>query len=413
MPSIVVVTDHYHPDDVSTGYFLTGIAEGLARQHDVRVICGQPARSERSAQRRETRNGVSIRRVGSIGQKDGGLVSRAIRTTTLCLFVLTASLARLRRGDIVIVVTNPPALPLVVRASCRLRGARCVVLVHDLYPDVLIATGFIKRESRLVAVLEHVNRWLYSGAERIVVLGRDMRRLVARWRQDQADGIVIIPNWGDIDLIRPLEKAENELLAELGLTDRFIVQASGNFGRTHDVATVLEAARRLVKREDIHFIFSGWGKGRVQLEESIGRCPLPNVTLLKRQPRGNLSTLLNAADLIVIPFIPGMAGVSVPSRMYNVMAAGRSILAAVDADAELALVVREEGIGWTTAPQDVDQMVAAIEEAAAARELIRHQQTAARQAAETSYSYDAVINAYSALVDGMTADTRPASDAPR
>jgi glycosyltransferase involved in cell wall biosynthesis len=110
----------------------------------------------------------------------------------------------------------------------------------------------------------------------------------------------------------------------------------------------------------------------------------------------------NAADIVVIAFQEGMAGVSVPSRMYNVMAAGKPILAVAEPHSELACVVREERIGWIVAPNNVDGLVAAIETAVSTStdELVAMGQRA-REAVVSRYSKPPVIHAYTQLINEL------------
>jgi glycosyltransferase involved in cell wall biosynthesis len=142
----------------------------------------------------------------------------------------------------------------------------------------------------------------------------------------------------------------------------------------------------------------GWGARRAWLESEIGRRALDNVTLLPPCAREELSAHLAACDLAVIAFLPGMAGVSVPSRLYNVLASGRPLLAVADPESELSLVIREEGAGWTVPPGEPEGIATAIASALAAGAESRAQMGArARRAAESRYSRRAVIRSWRSL----------------
>jgi glycosyltransferase involved in cell wall biosynthesis len=399
---ILVVSDYYYPDDISTGYFLTGIAEGLAREVPLRVLCGRPVdpATAAAAPARETREGVSIRRLAALGRKDGGLLSRAARNLSFGAAVFVACLGALGRGERALVVTNPPLLPFWVALACRLRGAGCLLLIHDIYPEVLVAAGLAAPDSWSVRLLGWMNRRLYAAAERIVVLGRDAARLVAEGG-GAAERILVIPNWADLGTVRPAPRADNPLLRGHGLLDKFVVQFSGNMGRTHDLESVVACAESLSADADIHFLLSGWGSKRSWLEEAIREKRLANVSLLDRQPREALSDLLNAADLLLIAFVPGMAGVSVPGRLYNMMAAGKPILAAAETGSELALVIAEEDIGWTVPPAAPAALAAAILAAKADPDGLARRGADARRAAEAKYGQQSVVDAFVRLLRGL------------
>ena len=228
-----------------------------------------------------------------------------------------------------------------------------------------------------------------------------MRDLVAHKLGLDSDKIAIIPNWADVDKIRPVPSAQTKLSKALDLSGKFVLQYSGNMGRTHDLEILIECARKLEDRQDIHFLMTGWGAKRQWLEETISAHRMSNMTLLVNRPRDELADSLNASDVGVISFVHGMAGISVPSRMYNIMAAGKPIIAVVDENSELALVVKEEQIGWVVLPGDVDQLVAVILEAHVNPARLTEMGQRARRVAETKYSFARVIESYRNLIQGL------------
>jgi colanic acid biosynthesis glycosyl transferase WcaI len=399
-----VVSELYYPELTSTGYFMTGVAEGLAASREVRVLCSQPTYSARGtlAPITEVRNGVHIERcTGTRFDKDK-LARRLVNLITISLSIASLVVRRVRRDDVVLVVTNPPTLPFVVYLAARIRGARVVLRIEDVYPEVLVAAGMSAPSSLLVRLVGGATRMLYRRMERIVVLGRDMATLVGAKLGAQADRMVRIPNWGDIDAVTPLPRATNTVLARIGASERFVVQYMGNMGRTHGVDTLAAAALRLRADPTLHFLFIGWGARKAALEAMVVDEKLSHVTVLPGCSQEELEMHANAADIVVIAFQEGMAGVSVPSRMYNVMAAGKPILAVAEAHSELARVVVEERIGWVVQPADVDALTAAITTAATtpADEIVA-MGARARHAAVNRYSKRPVIEAYMHLMQEL------------
>jgi glycosyltransferase involved in cell wall biosynthesis len=312
-------------------------------------------------------------------------------------------LKELSAGDTVIAVTNPPALPYVALAAARRRRARFVLLVHDVYPDVLVATGMASARSPVVRAWARASRALYDRADHVVLLGRDMAVRVG------TGNTRIIPNWGDAEEIVPDPAAGAEVRARLGLDGRFVVQFMGNIGRTHGIDVLLEAARRLRSHPEVHLLFVGWGGRRAQLEQAVREEALGNVTVQPPAPREELSAFLNAGHLAVIAFRPGMAGVSVPSRMYNVMAAGRPLLAVADEDSELVRVVREERCGYVARPGDAASVVATIEQAYAQRAELDEIGRRGRAAVLRQYTRTEVAQQWQQLILELTPSPPPAT----
>jgi colanic acid biosynthesis glycosyl transferase WcaI len=247
MKRLWIISEVYFPDDVGTAYYLTGLAEHLAGTYDVRVLCGRPKYNARGASvpRRERRNGVSIERCLDSSLDKNVLALRIFNVFVSSFSIWFKALARIRRGDVVLVVTSPPLLPFGITAAGKLRGAAVVLKIDDVYPEVFVATGLMRKGSLLESSLAGLTKLLYRAADRIFVLGRDMAGLAAGKAGARAARIRIIPNWADADTVAPRPKADNRLLAELGIARKFVVQCAGNMGRAQAVEALLAAADRL------------------------------------------------------------------------------------------------------------------------------------------------------------------------
>ena len=399
MPAhIVVLSELYLPAESGTGFLMGKIAEGLANQYAVTVLSGYPTEPQvPRIPAIENRNNVIVQRCRGTKLDKNKVWSRTLNLFTISFSIFWKALRTVRRGDRVLVVTNPPSLPFFASIVCRLRHATCYLLIHDLYPEVLTAAGLLAPESLPARSLRRLNTGLFKRMEKVIVLGRDMSRIVARTRRPDVSRIVIIPNWADVDEIVPMERKENSFLAQLGILDKLVIQYAGNMGRTHGIENLLEAARKLQTCNDIHFLFAGDGAKRQWLEEHVRAFELDNVTILPLQPRKKLCELLNASDAAVISFIPGMAGLSVPSRMYTTMAAGKPIIAVADEDSELALVVREEEIGWIVPPDRPELLVEVIQQIRFEPGVALEMGKRARRIAEEKYSFNRVLEAYQNL----------------
>ena len=401
VPRIWVVSELYYPEDTSTGYYLTRIAEGLAERADVPVhaLCGRPSYASRGVKTawQETHQGVAIRRCWGTVWNKNHLLLRIVNLLTLSCSIFLHALWRIRRGDRVLVVTNPPLLPFVISWACRLKGAKCVLLIHDVYPDALVAAGLLKPNSSIAKVLNRAVCRLYRTVDSIVVLGRDMRELVLRKLHPGDKRVRIIPNWADTDLIQP-KAGENRILNRLGLSDKFVLQYSGNMGRSHHLEAIVLCAERLKHRENIHFLLAGSGAKKNWLKQKVAENRLENVTVIDRVPREDLPELLTAGDVALIPFVAGMAGISVPSRLYNMLAAGMPILALADESSELAKVINEERAGRVIPPNDVTGLTKAILELASDTRWRNEMGRRARLAAETTYQYAKILDAYSEVM---------------
>lgn len=400
MRRILVLTELYFPEQTSTGYLLTQTAEGLAKEYSVRVIAGPPTNFFQStaAPAYEVRNSVEIFRCWGTSFDKNSVLGRFANLITRSTTIFWKALFTCQRQDAIFVVTNPPLLPFVALLLKWLKGCQLVLLIHDVYPEALVAAGVCQPSSLLFKTGQAMNRLLYSQTSRIVTLGRDMTKLaIAKLPDSDAQKIRCIPNWADNDIVKPTDRISNPLLQELGITDRFVVLYAGNMGRTHGIEDLAAAAKLLKDNPKIHFVVLGFGAKQKWLEETIASEKLNSVTIIPPRPRSEQIIFLNACDVALISFVPGMAGISVPSRMYNQMAVGKPIAAVADEWSELAQVVREEDIGWVVAPGDVDSLVHVLEFAADRPHLCTQMGSRAAEIARTKYAFAQTDKAYKKL----------------
>lgn len=397
--TVWVVSELYYPEDNTTGVIMTSIAEGLATNFKVRVLTGQPVYSARGTRGlpSELRNGVLVKRCRSTTLDKDKLLLRVVNWLTLSCSILHNAIRLFRPEDIVIVVTQPPSLPFVATLACKIKRTRSVLLLHDIYPEALVAAGMVKSGGWIDRLLSKATVALYKRMDRIITLGIDMTELVAtKWPEGRAR-TVQIPNWADTDLVTPHNKSENVLLAELGLEKNFVVLWAGNIGRPHGIEDVVEAARTL-DGSDVHFLFIGSGAKRQWLQQAAERLNLSNMTILPARPRTDASNFLNACDVALVSLVPGMAGAAVPSRLYQTLAAGKPIIAAVEESTEVACVLRDEDAGWVVPPGDPAAIITAIAQARSDSQTLGRKASNGWNAAQTKYSYPRVRQQYIDLV---------------
>ncbi|MGB7210101.1 MAG: glycosyltransferase family 4 protein [Pyrinomonadaceae bacterium] len=391
-----VISELYYPEETSTGYYLTRIAEGLTDKFDVKVISGQPNYSARGtiAPKREEHKDVEIFRVAGTRLDKNVIVFRLINMLTLSTTVFWNSVRRFAAGDRVLVVTNPPTMPFVIAFASLLRGASYTLLIHDNYPEILIAAKKMREGSIGVKLLAYFNRWLYKYTAKIIVVGRDMQELVSRKTAGLDIPIVTIPNWAELESVSPEAKHRNTLLTDLGLTDKFVFLYAGNMGHPNDLESIVDCAEQLAENTKIHFVFLGAGVKRQWLKDQVTSRSLGNITILEPRPRSEQQIFLNACDIAFVSLVDKMQGVSMPSRTYNILAAGKPIIALTEENSEVARIIQEEQIGWNVRPGRPKELLIAIELAVDQRNEWKSMGERARMAAETKYSLEMALEKY-------------------
>ena len=391
-----VVTELYYPEETSTGYYLTRLAEGLAGDFDVKVICGQPNYSARGAvaPKRDVHNEVEIFRTFGTTLDKNVILFRLINMLTLGVSTFFKALSNFQKGDRVLVVTTPPSTPFITAVASLFRGASHILLIHDNYPEILVAAEKTRENSVFVGTLNYFNRWLYKYASKIIVVGRDMKELVEKKTAGLDIPIVTIPNWAELETVAPAPREHNDLLKELGLQDKFVFLYAGNMGHPNDLESIVWCADNLRDDPNVHFIFLGAGVKKSWLQKEVAARKLTNITVLDPRPRAEQTIFLNACDVALVSLVRKMWGVSMPSRTYNILAAGKPMLALTEEHSELALVISDDNVGWTVPPGQPEALCERIKEIYKGRTELTDMGDRARNAALKRYSLQAAVDSY-------------------
>ena len=392
-----IVSEFYYPDENATGYLLTQLAEGLAKDFQIQVVTCRSGSVGQSGKGPERHNDVSIVRSPVPHLDRTNILLRLVRDLLTTISLSVSLFRRISADDTVLVVTNPPALPGVVRLVAKFKDAKYVILAYDVYPEVIIAAGLINQNSWMATMLRSFSRKAFQGAAMVVALGWDMKELLKKTYGVEESRIRVIHNWGETKTIIPSSPLRDSTLKQVGLERKFVVQYVGNIGRTHNLEILVEAAAQLTRRPDIAFFVIGDGVKANWLRAQIADRGLTNIVFLPFFPRTRQAEAHAAGDIAFVSFITQMNGVSVPSRMYNMMAAGKPMLAVTSPDSELARVIEEEQIGWVITSGDAQDVVRVIEEASVNHNILSVMAGRARAAVEKKYSPEVVIPKFRAM----------------
>lgn len=398
---ITIVSQPYYPEMQSTSQLFTDLLEALDPEvFEIVVICGYPALLSESSRekvpRREVRRGIEIVRCGARFNYKKSLFLRAIYYLA---YLLSSSWRVLRHsGDsLVCVVTNPPFSPVWTWLLSLPGRFRYQIICHDIYPDGLIAVGGMKSNGLLAKVWRAGNRKAYGNADAVVVLGRDMGKLVREEYRVPEQRIHYIPNWSVIEPGEVPAAEETELWKRLGLREKFVVQYSGNMGLWHDMDTLVRAAARLNYVPRVQFLFIGDGRRKqraLELAETIG---VNNIIWLPFQPKEMLADSLACSHASLISQRDGLNGVAVPCKIYGILSVGRPIVAQVPAGCEIDRVVDEEECGVTVEPGNAEQLAEAVLNLADDRARASRMGENARVAFSKKYRLANAVESYSRL----------------
>ncbi|MFO0973385.1 MAG: glycosyltransferase family 4 protein [Phycisphaerae bacterium] len=272
-------------------------------------------------------------------------------------------LAAVRRGrgldrpDVVVATTAPPAGARIGLAVSHHHRCPMIYKVYDLYPDCAEALQIIRPGGWVAGSWEHSDRAAMHQAQSIVAISHRMAERIVHHRGLSPAKVECIHD--GFDAAR-LEQAQPDAFRrEHRLEGRFVVQYAGNMGLSHPFDTILGAAAKLSHQPDVAFQLIGAGPARKRVESALRERPLP-VQLLDYQPAERLGDLLASADVGLVSQNPAMSELSLPYKVYGLMAAGKPAIFIGDARSEIADWYRTHDCGIHIAQGDVDGLVRAI-----------------------------------------------------
>ena len=308
---------------------------------------------------------------------------------------------RMGRRPLLFIVAQPPYLPLIGYIRSLLFHQRYVVWVDDVYPDVLVRMGRVTEGALIARAWRWLNRRMYGRASAVFTLGPHMAELVQRYTSHP---VQIAATWVDAAAFPEVPKSENRFAAEHGQAEKLTVLYSGNVGLTHDLDTMIEAARRLQGQDGIGFLIIGGGPRWSEVVRAGEG--LSNLTLLPFQPEEVLPYSLGTGEVAVVSLAEGLEGISMPSKTYANMAARSAIIGISRAPNDLQAVIEQHDCGLNVEPGDVDGFVSAVRRFQSDPAYVARCRANARRAAETTFSREVnvarVLNVVRPLVARRT-----------
>jgi glycosyltransferase involved in cell wall biosynthesis len=395
-PRLLVLNQYYRPGVEATANLLAELCEELAHDHDVTVVTGR-LHGHPDLPDEELLDGVRVIRAWSTAYERAELHLRAANYLTY-LAASTVRALRSEQPDVVLCLTDPPMIGDVGLLVARRFGVPLVVVSEDVFPEIAVAVERLTNPL-VIGILRRLVAAYLRRADRVVAIGDTMRlRLEAKGARPER--IRVIENWVDTERITP-EPRVNAWAREHGLEESFVVMHSGNVGHAADVATLVRAASFLRDVDGLRIVVIGFGAMREQAVALAERLEVGAVTFLPYQPRDVLSESISAAHLHFVGLARGLSGFVVPSRVYGILAAGRPLLVAAEADSETAQLVEREACGIVVPPGRPELVAAAIRAAHAGELDLDEQGTRGRAYVQREADRRVAFGRYRAVLDEL------------
>jgi glycosyltransferase involved in cell wall biosynthesis len=223
-----------------------------------------------------------------------------------------------------------------------------------------------------------------------------MKRTLVEGKGVPAGKVHVIPLWARPELT-PIPGSQT-IRHELGVGDgELLLLYAGNMGMSHPLDPILEAATRL-RDQLVHFLFIGDGVRRPPMVERVAAENLSRVAFLPFQPEARFAQIVSAADACFVVLKPGLEGLSIPSRSYTFLSAGRPLITIMSPQADVARLAIETGCGWNITSSD--ELTDLIRGLVADRADLERRGRAARDVYRDRFRRDLAIQEYASLLRG-------------
>ena len=408
---ILIYSYNYYPEPIGIAPLMTELAQGLVKRgHQVRVVTGMPNYPQRRIYEQyrgkfyltEEHKGVTIQR--SYLRVNGPHPSLLDRLLLDGSFVISSAVQAFRGDRPDVIFSTMPPLPICVPVALYgwIRGCPIVLNVQDIVSEAAVRVGLVKKNGILIRIADALEKFAYSTASQVSVIDCGFIKKLHS-QGVPPDKIVCVPNWVDVNFIRPLPKENNSFRETHNLQGKFVILYAGNIALTQGLQTVVQAAARLKHISEIAFVIVGESTALSRLQKDCETYKATNVMLLPFEPREKLPEMLAAADVSLVVQKRRVTNFNMPSKIQVLLASGRAILASVPETGTAHKAVQQSGGGVVVTPEDPQALADGIEDLYLNPAKLEALGLQGRSYAVENYGFEEALNQYEALFTMVTA----------
>lgn len=370
MKKIVFVINYFYPDFASTGQLMTELCLDLQNDFDITVIAAQPSYAGEKINSKKIfeEDRLENMKIVRVRLPEVDKNSKFSRMKYIFSYFALANIALLKEKgvDIIYTISQPPVLGgLIGTIGKFLKRAKHVYNVQDFNPEQAAAVSYTNKQS-VFKIAKKIDMINCKYSDFVVVVGNDMSEtLKQRFNGKKVPKHTVINNWTNEQEVIPLDKSNEHIqqfLKDNGLEDKFIIMYSGNIGLYYDLENIIRVTEHFKEYKDIAFVFIGEGAVKKDMQSFTEDNNIQNVFFLPYQPKEFIKYSLNVADVHLVVNQKGIKGVSVPSKIYGVMAAGKPILGVLEQGSEAQMLIEKSNSGIVVEPQDYNGIIHTIEQ---------------------------------------------------
>ena len=348
---LIIVTEHFSPSTGATAQLVTDLANHLSHIYPTIILTSTP-------DHQQSPSGYKTVRFKPFIPLSNSILAKSLSGLHFFFSTLSWLIFNSDNKSVILIVSNPPFVGLLGPILRLTKSLHYLFVFQDIFPRSATLTGVLPTKGPLTQFWFLCTKLVLNFSTASIVLNQAMHRRVQKDFSITPSKVITIENWA-VEHADQSPKATNPLALKWNVDDVFTVQYSGNFGRLHDILTLLEASRLLINLP-IHFLFVGDGPKKSQITKYTESFSLSNVSLHPYQSRSNLHLSLGACDVCVISVIPGAEDTVAPSKFYGIVASGKPVLYIGDHHSDIAKLISKYHCGIVVAPGEPHALAAAL-----------------------------------------------------
>lgn len=366
MKKVLMLANYFYPDVASTGQLMTELCEELQDEFSITVIAAFPSYSTKIPEEykgkfivKEKYENIDVLRVkvAELNKK-----KKLSRITHILSYFLNSIFAIMKSGkqDVIFTISQPPILGGMLGVIAkRLKGAKLIYNIQDFNPEQIEAVKYSKSKV-LINIARKLDKHSCNVSDKVVVVGRDMEKtLINRYDNKKVPSYLVINNWIDEESIYPLENNHPKIIEfrkKYGLENKLIVMYSGNLGLYYDLDNIIKVIGKFKEIDDVVFAFVGDGAVKNTMLNYCKVKEISNVKFIPYQNKQDLNYSLNSADIHLVTNAKGIKGVSVPSKIYGILAVGKPVIGILENDTEARILIEQSECGLCCEPGNYDEI---------------------------------------------------------
>ena len=317
------------------------------------------------------------------------------------LFSCSGVILKSSNSDAFLISSNPPILFIWFRFLTLLRRRNFILIIYDIHPDIFVKMGLFSKKNPIFKLWFWINTKVFSDADAIITIGKGMANVIHSKYKVSFDKLFIIYPWVDTNVIRPIKYDDNYLIKDLNISNKSVILYSGNMGISHDIGSILEAAKNLRNRVDILFMFIGGGEKWQDAIDFKNQFNLENIKVLPYFSENLLPYSLSLSTISLVSLDKGAECLMVPSKLFYYMASGSPIIAISNGKNELRDVIESNKCGLCIESKNVDSLVNSIEKLVDNKDILDMYSLSSRKAAKEYYSKNTGIKLFLKILNDL------------